>query len=1191
LRSARKYRVSDRLGTPRVLWVLWVCASLSGHVPCPAATADNSLRPPDLSGRGVLRVGAEVPLVINEVLASNSTCLADPQDEYDDWIELYNAGATSVDVAGMYVTDDLGEPTKWQFPSDHPELTAIPPHGYLLLWADGDTADAGLHASFNLSAGGEEIGLFDRDGVTLIDSLSFGVQTTDVSYGRYPDGADEWQFMAWPTPGDWNISTYPGAVAEPQFSRTRGFCDNAFTLELTTTTEGASIYYTLDGADPAGEAGRGGVGTKYTGPIAIAHTTCVRAVALKTGWKPSATVTVSYLFLNDVIRQPAFPPGFPTNWGATRVDYPMDPRVVDDPAYASTIKDDLQTIPSVSVVLANSDFFSAQTGIYANTQAHGLAWEKPASIEWIDPVQGDDFQVNAGLRVHGSQYGRTASVAKHSLRILFKNEYGPARLKYRLFPDSDIDQFDCLVLRAIWNYSWFGDSTAAGGLGTSHADYLRDLFARDTVRDLEGLNPRGRPVHVYINGLYWGLYILSERPDDGFAALHLGGDKEDYDVLFANTSMEVVAGDASVWNTMLNLAAGDLGNPSAYEAFQKLVDVPAMIDYLLMIYYVGSRDAPVLLGNDQVPRNFYVLRRRDPPGPFVFLPWDVEWILESPSVNRVRIVGQANPHYLLSRLNANADFRVLLADHIYRRFFNDGVLTAPRSTARYMARANEIDRAIIGESARWGDSIRSNAPYTRVDWLAERDRLVDQYFSVRTDIVLNQLRQAGFYPSLAPPEFSVSGRPQRGGHVAETDAIALSAAGGTIWYTLDGSDPRVPGSDAPPEESLVWVPESAAKRVLVPTGPVDDAWRAGVDFDDSAWLSGTGGVGFERSTGYEPYFQTDVGNLMYGRNASCYIRIPFNVALESPRDIARLVLKVRYDDGFVAWLNGQEVQRVALEGTPAWNSRALSNHNDDEAVNFETFDISAHIDKLQRGSNLLALQGLNAGSTSSDFLISVELTALEAAPPGLPSGVSPGALRYTVPVTLDASACLKTRALSGGTWSALNEAVFAVGPVAECLRISEIMYHPADTGAANDPNAEFIELTNIGTQTIHLDLVRFTAGVQFTFPSFALSPAGYCLVVRDAAAFAHKYAPDLPVVGQYAGNLSNGGEKLELQDAAGRIIHSFRFEDRWFPATDGAGFSLTLKDPVATDPNALGDKGVWRPSSVPGGSPGAGDRP
>ncbi|MBN1509467.1 MAG: lamin tail domain-containing protein [Sedimentisphaerales bacterium] len=1128
-------------------------------------------------------------LVINEILASNNSGVTDPQDEYDDWIEIYNPGETAVDVAGMYLTDDLREPTRWRFPTDHPELTRIAPGGFLLLWADGDTADAGLHASFSLRATGEEIGLFDVDGVTLVDSVSFGEQFVDVSYGRYPDGAADWTFMGWPTPGDTNISIYAGAVAPPQLSHARGLCDAAFSLELTTPTVGATIYYRLDGGDPTTQTGRVPVGTKYTGPILISRTTCVRASAIKAGWMPSPTVTATYIFLDTAIHQPALPSGFPSSWGSTRVDYEMDPDVVSSPLYASTIKNDLVTIPSVSIAIANDDFFGAQKGIYANTQAHGIEWEKRASIEWIDPVKGDDFQVNAGLRVHGSQYGRTASVAKHSLRILFKNEYGPAVLEYPLFEDSDVDRFDNLVLRGIWNYSWFGDSTACGGMGTSHADYLRDLFARDTVRDLGRLSPRGRPVHLYINGLYWGLYILSERPDDGFAAEHMGANKEDYDVLFANTSMEVVAGDLTAWNTMLAAAGGDLSTTPTYKAFQKLVDVPSMIDYLLMIYYVGSRDAPVLLCNDQVPRNFYTLRRRNPAGPFLFVPWDVEWILESPTVNRVRIVGQANPHYLLNRLSTNADFRVLLADHIYERFFHDGELTASSGTARYMARADEIDRAIVGESARWGDSLRSSSPYTRADWLAERDRLVNQYFSVRTDIVLDQLQQAGLYPSISPPDFLVNSTPKRGGNIGITDRITLTASPATAWYTLDGSDPRVPGTAASDELSLTWVGEDAAKKVLVPAGPVDDAWRGGANFYDSAWIGGAGGVGFERSSGYEQLFRIDVLDPMYGHNASCYIRIPFDVSAEDYKDLASLYLKVRYDDAFVAYLNGEEVQRALFDGTPAWNSIATSNHNDSDAVNFETFDLSAHIGKIRRGQNVLAIQGLNAGTTSSDFLISVELTASKRPAGGVPTGVSPAAVRYEGSIPLSVSSRIKVRALSGSIWSALNEAVFAVGPVAENLRISEIMYHPAETGDPNDPNTEYIELTNIGAQTINLSLVQFTNGVEFTFPSFDLAPGGGGLVVKDIAAFEARYSAGLPVVGQYEGSLSNAGERIELRDAAGNLIHDFRFEDSWYPTTDGDGFSLVVKDPETTDPNTLADKAVWRPSTHKGGSPGSAD--
>ena len=448
------------------------------------------------------------------------------------------------------------------------------------------------------------------------------------------------------------------------------------------------------------------------------------------------------------------------------------------------------------------------------------------------------------------------------------------------------------------------------------------------------------------------------------------------------------------------------------------------------------------------------------------------------------------------------------------------------------------------------------------------------------------------YPTVEPPTFQIRGADHHGGYVSTGDLLDMvkSAPGGTVWYTLDGSDPRVPGSSAGTPSGLTLVAENAAKRAMVPAAALDDAWRGGADFDDSSWLSGSGGIGYERSTGYEQFFGINIQATMYSRNASCYIRIPFDVTADDLAELSSLTLSVRYDDGFVAYLNGSEVARANFAGEPAWNSRAVASHSDAEATNLEAFPISEHIDKLQVGRNILAIHGLNESTTSSDFLISAELTAgAEDAEVSTPSGVSTTAVRYADPPTLNASVRVKARVLSGTTWSALHDVVFAVGPVAESLRISEILYHPADTGNPDDPNAEFIELTNIGAEIINLSLVRFTKGIDFTFPSLELAPGGHCLLVKDVAAFEARYSPALPVAGQYAGSLSNAGERIELRDALGRVIHSFRYDDDWYKATDGAGFSLTVVDPAAGEPNALDDPSFWLPSSQPGGSPGTRD--
>jgi hypothetical protein len=141
-----------------------------------------------------------LPLAINEFMASNSSSIQDPQDQYDDWIEIYNYGTDSIDVAGMYLTDDLTNAVKWRIPEHGRAGTTILPGGYLLIWADNDTTDDGLHAGFRLSAGGEDVGLFDSDGITLIDSIVFPEQTADVSYGRYPDADEGLRFFAFPSP-------------------------------------------------------------------------------------------------------------------------------------------------------------------------------------------------------------------------------------------------------------------------------------------------------------------------------------------------------------------------------------------------------------------------------------------------------------------------------------------------------------------------------------------------------------------------------------------------------------------------------------------------------------------------------------------------------------------------------------------------------------------------------------------------------------------------------------------------------------------------------------------------------------------------------------------------------------------------------------------------------------------------------
>lgn len=161
---------------------------------------------PDKTESYLLNTDLLPQLVINEFMASNNSCCPDTdsgEDEYDDWIEIYNAGSSAVNLAGMFLSDDKDEPFSSQIASDDAESTTIPAGGHLVLWADGSTDQGALHLNFSLSSDGEDVALFYIDG-RIIDSYSFNLQTTDISWGRTSDAADTWGAMDPPTPGKAN---------------------------------------------------------------------------------------------------------------------------------------------------------------------------------------------------------------------------------------------------------------------------------------------------------------------------------------------------------------------------------------------------------------------------------------------------------------------------------------------------------------------------------------------------------------------------------------------------------------------------------------------------------------------------------------------------------------------------------------------------------------------------------------------------------------------------------------------------------------------------------------------------------------------------------------------------------------------------------------------------------------------------
>ncbi len=1145
-------------------------------------------------------------LTINEFMASNNAAYADPYGDYNDWVEIYNADTVAIDIGGMYLTDDLAVPNKWQIPTNNPSATTIAPNGYLVIWADDTPSKGTLHATFKLSASGEDIGLFQFDGISLIDSISFGDQVTDISYGRYPDASSILRFFATPTPLQPNSGAYVDVVADTQFSHDQGFYTSSFNLGINCNTTDAEIRCTIDGSEPTETS------SLYSTPILINSTTCLRAKAFKAGWMPTNIDTQTYLFLDDVITQSGTPgQGWPTgSVNGQEIDYGMDPDVVYDGDYIGLVDDALLAIPTISLVTDLDNLFDSSTGIYVNAEQHGDVWERPTSVELINPDDSEGFQVNAGLRIRGG-WSRHPDNPKHAFRLFFRSDYGDAELDYPMFGNEGVDKFEKMDLRTAQNYSWSYN-------GDSQNTMLREVFSRDTQGQMGQPYTRSRYYHLYINGQYWGIYQSEERPEARYAASYFGGNAEDYDVVKPigwpdepTYTIEATDGTLDAYEDLWDAATAGFADNSAYYQVQGLdpdgtrnpaynvqLDVDNLIDYMLNTFYVGDFDSPITIWFSGV-NNFYALYNRNGQDGWKFFRHDAEhslfahvggdWFWRSIDVtgpyNFTSAFSMFNPQWLHERLTANAEYRMRFADRTYKHFFNDGPLVASTAVATITARKNQIDSAIIAESARWGDS-KTSTPKTRNDdWLPTVNTLISNFFPTRIGVVIGQLRNDSWYPNTNPPTYN-----QHGGYVSSGFNLTMTNpnGSGTIYYTLDGSDPRISG-DSASGTTTTLVSENASKRVTVPTGSIS-SWNT-PGFNDSSWTLGTGGVGYERNPGdpvnYASLINIDVESGMYNTNSTSYIRIPFNVDAGDLPSYTSMSLNIRYDDGFIAYINGVKVAEHLAPGTPAWNSNSTNQRSDSECVNLAAFNISGHIGDLQAGSNMLAIQGLNVSNTSSDFLISAELEV--SAGGGSPGDVSPTASAYTGPVTLTTSTQVKARVLDSSEWSALNETVFAIGPVAEKLRITEIMYHPQDTGNPNDPNEEFIELQNIGTTALNLNLVSLTNGVYFTFPDMSLAAGDYVLVVKDINAFEAQYGTGMNIAGEYSASLSNGGEEIDLDDAIGTEILDFDYKDGWRDITDGEGFSLTIINPSNPDVNSWDVKASWRASAYKDGSPDAGD--
>lgn len=734
-------------------------------------------------------------LVISEFMADNDRTLTDEEGDSSDWIEILNPSSSPINLDGWHLTDDAALLSKWTFPNG----MTVPALGHLVVFASGK--DLPGHASFRLADDeGSYLALVRPDLSIASRFANYPEQREDVSYGVFGDYTQEGYFLE-ATPAFPNgVTGYGGFTSDTNFSVSRGFYTAPFTVQVSSETPGATIVTTTDGSVPTLT---NGAQATSSASITIAETTVLRAAAFVDGLAPTNVDSQSYLFLDDIRTQDraeALADGWPSgNVNSQVFDYGMDPEVVNSIS-VEEFEEAMTDIPSLSLITDLDNLNDPETGFWVNSENRGRAWERPVSMELINPDGTEGFQIDAGFRMRGG-FSRDGSNAKHSMRLVFRSQYGAGKLDHPLFQEEGTDRFDALDLRSTQGSSWHFSHNA-------NATFNRDVFARETQRDMGQPYSRSRYYHLYLNGQYFGLFQSQERMDSDFAASYFGGDSDDYDVMKTRTRphrVEPVDGDADAWGRLYDAAVAGFSSDAAYYAVQglspsgepdpsveNLLDVDNLIDYMCTIFYTGQVDGPVSF-KANVPKNFFAFRPRDGHFGYRFLVHDNEDSLNGNNTNVTtnnptgdRLI-YFNPKWIHQQLSANALYRQRFGDRAHLHSFNDGALTTAQGQARLSASADAIKNAVIGESARWGDARRSN-PYDQADWENAINGMLTGLIPARNGAVISQLRSQGLYPNVTAPSFS-----QHGGTIASGFELSINAPSGVIFYTLDGSDPSDSG--------------------------------------------------------------------------------------------------------------------------------------------------------------------------------------------------------------------------------------------------------------------------------------------------------------------------------------------------------------------------------------------------------------
>ncbi|MDB6068887.1 MAG: hypothetical protein JWL81_58 [Verrucomicrobiales bacterium] len=707
--------------------------------------------------------------------------------DYSDWIEVFNPGASAVNLSGWSLTDSRNNSGAFIFPNG----TSIAAGSGLVVVADGRAAPAGaawLHAPFSLNSGGEYLALRNAAGLT-IDALDNGYpeQNPFHSWGRDP-ATGQWGYLRTATPGKANTGSWKPASAEPPgFGLAGGFYPSTVTLQLTTPTPGGLIRYTTDGSEPTETNG-----LNYIAPLSLSFLSdrighVIRARTFGVNLKASDSVTNTYLIGQNANLRTA--PAVLLSGDSGQTFY--------KPSGILAIQGGTFTNALWTAVGPNDYNNPVGDGRLTDPESSSRPYERPAFLEYYFPDNRPGIRENAGVRVSSSPYSRPRlvlsdpptrtlwdanSTLKPSFNVFFRDDYGTDAISYPLIPETEVRSFQEFRLRA--------------GKNDISNPFIRDEFIRRLYTDMGHEGTVGTFTSVYLNGYFKGFYNLVERIREPFMQAHHRSTAE-WDVNYINTFED---GDSVHWNTVLQpRLAANLTVKSNWDALAAVLDVTNFADYILLNTYAAMWDWP--------HNNWAMARERSATGIWRCYVWDAEGgfnmggktaTYQTLNLDLLPASATTPIPSIFRRLMTSPEFRLRFADRIQKHLFNDGVLTdaktGPRRAATQAEVAGLMAIAGITPDTSWYTTW-TNATSGRRATLFPKTTAPTAHGQLR-DPNQDGILADTLWPVTLPPAFS-----QHGGVVNAGFTLAINhtaPAGSVVYFTLNGTDPRAYGGTVNP---------------------------------------------------------------------------------------------------------------------------------------------------------------------------------------------------------------------------------------------------------------------------------------------------------------------------------------------------------------------------------------------------------